>query len=128
MAGTSPAMARLLRLGLHLRSHRRLYDLVRVTHGLAALDLVDVFHALNHLAPDGVLVVEEARIVEANEKLAVARIRIAGARHRHRAAHGRLAVKLGLQLFARPASPRARRAAGLGQQPVDNAGDNDTTL
>src|ERR1700730_17348520 len=49
--------------GVH--RHLRGYDLVGILHRLAALDLVDVVHALGDLAPDGVLAVEEARVVEA---------------------------------------------------------------
>src|SRR3954453_8589103 len=44
--------------------HPRLDDLVGVLHGLAALDLVDVLHALGHLAPHRVLVVEGAGVGE----------------------------------------------------------------
>src|SRR6188474_1691942 len=69
---------------------RRLHDLVRVLHRLAALDLVDVLHALDHLAPDRVLLVEEAGVVEAEEELAVRAVRILRARHRGGAAHMRL--------------------------------------
>ena len=58
-----------------LRRHRRLDDLVGIAHRLAALDLVDVLHALDHLAPGGVLAVEEGRVVEADEELAVAGVR-----------------------------------------------------
>src|SRR4029077_3412465 len=46
-----------------LSRHRRLDDLVGPAHRLAALDLVDVLHAFDHLAPHRVLVVEEGRIV-----------------------------------------------------------------
>src|SRR5260221_6509724 len=89
-----------------VRGHMRLDDLVGVLYRLAALDLVDVFHALGHLAPDRVLVVEERGIVEADEELAVAGIRAGGARHRSRATHMRFLVELGLQLLA--GSARAR--------------------
>src|SRR5690606_33373871 len=60
-------VARSLRVGRDL--HGR--DLVRVLHGLATLDLVDVFHALDDLPPDGVLAIEETRVVEHDEELAV---------------------------------------------------------
>ena len=76
-------------------------------HRLAALDLVDVFHALDDVAPGGVLVVEEAGVVEADEELAVAGIRAGRARHRHGAAHMRLLVELGLELLARAAGAGA---------------------
>src|SRR5450759_3180282 len=60
--------------GIKSRPHRRLDDLVGVLDRLALLDLVDVFHALDHIAPGGVLVVEEVGVVEADEELAVAGI------------------------------------------------------
>ena len=59
-----------------LRRHLGADDLVRIAHRLAALDLVDVVHAFDHVAPGGVLVVEECRVVEADEELAVAAVRI----------------------------------------------------
>ena len=55
----------------------RLHDLVGIAHGLAALDLVDVLHAGDDLAPRGVLLVKETRVVEADEEL---RIGAVGAR------------------------------------------------
>src|SRR5207253_11174290 len=44
-------------------------DAVGVADGLAALDPVDVLHAFHDLAPDRVLLVEEAGVVEADEEL-----------------------------------------------------------
>src|SRR5262249_489475 len=69
-----------------LRPHGRFDDLVGVLDRFAAFDLVDVLHAGDDLAPHGVLAVEEAGVVKADKKLAIARIRVGGARHRHRAA------------------------------------------
>src|SRR5262245_15211669 len=98
MAGTSPAMTQ---YGpIRLRPHRRFDDPVGVLHRFAALDLIDVFHAFDHLAPDRVLVVEKPRVVEADEKLTVARIRIAGSRHRYGTSYVRLAIEFGLELFS----------------------------
>ena len=54
-------------------SHTCLDDLVGVLHRLAALDLVDILHAFDDLAPDGVLVIQERGIVEADEELAIGR-------------------------------------------------------
>src|SRR5437660_11925832 len=108
--GRRRATARELR---RVDRHVRLDDLVGVAHRLATLDLVDVLHAGRHLAPRGVLAVEEARVVEADEELAVAGIRAVGARHRDGAAHVRLAVELGLELLARAAGAGAMRPAGL---------------
>src|SRR5262245_31716424 len=62
-------------------------DLVGIDHRLAALDLVDILHAFGHSAPDRVLTIEERRVGKANEELAVAGVRVGGARHRDRAAH-----------------------------------------
>src|SRR5690606_36881175 len=51
------------------------HDLIRVAHAarprIAPLDLVDVLHALDHAAPDGVLAVEVRRRIEDDEELAV---------------------------------------------------------
>src|SRR5579871_6056447 len=80
--------------------HPHRYDPVRIAHRLAALELVDVGHAVDDLAPDGVLAVEECRVGEADEELAVGRIRALSAGHRAGAANVRLAIELGLELFA----------------------------
>src|SRR5262245_5153767 len=111
-----------------LRPHRRLHDLVGVLDGLSALDLVDVFHALDHLAPNRVLVIEEAGIIEADEKLAVAGIGIAGTRHRYCPAHVRLAVEFRLKLLSGPTSPGALRAPRLGHEAVDDSMEHDTVV
>src|SRR3546814_21077361 len=50
---------------------RGLHDTPRLGGGLALGEGVDMLHAFAHLAPDGVLAVEKACVVEANEKLAV---------------------------------------------------------
>src|SRR3984885_1478178 len=101
--------------------HVRLDDLVGVLHRLAALDLVDVLHALGHLAPHRVLVVEERCIVEADEELAVAGVRAGRACHRSGAAHMRLLVEFGLELLAGAAGAGAMRAAGLRHKALDHA-------
>src|SRR5262245_8994408 len=111
-----------------LNPHRRLDYLVGVFHRLAALDLVDVFHAFDHLAPDRVLVVEKARIVEADEKLAVAGIWIAGARHRHGTAHVRLAVEFGFKLFPRSPCASSVRAPRLRHEAIDHAMKDDAVI
>src|SRR6202035_4498452 len=89
-------------------------DLVGIADGLAALDLVDVLHARNHLAPDGILAVEKGRVAEADEELRIGRIGARSARHRHRAAHMRLGVEFGLEvrIFRSPSSG-SLRATGL---------------
>src|SRR5580658_4398481 len=82
------------RLGSRTSAQRRLHDPVGIADGFAALDLVDVLHARNDLAPDRVLPVEKAGVAKADEELRIGRIRARGARHRHRAAHMRLGVEL----------------------------------
>src|SRR6195256_1658532 len=101
--------------------HSRLDDLVGVLHRLAALDLVDGFHARRDLAPHRVLVVEEGSVVEADEELAVAGIRARRARHRGGAAYMRLLVELGLQLLAGAAGAGTLRTAGLRHEALDHA-------
>src|SRR5579883_396659 len=108
--------------------HARLHDLVGVLHRLAALDLVDVLHALGDLAPNGVLAVQEGGVVEADEELAVAGVGVGRARHRGGAAHMRFLVELGLQLLARAAHAGAVRAAGLRHEAVDHAMEHDTVV
>src|ERR1700723_2484778 len=115
--GYDEVMFSLRRVGGHVR----LDDLVRILDRLAALDLVDVLHALGHLAPDRVLVVEEGRIVEADEELAVAGIRAGRARHRGGAADMRFLVELGLELFAGAAGAGALRTSGLRHEAFDHA-------
>src|SRR5690606_26248697 len=72
-----PVDAALLELGGDLQRDVA----VGAAHWLAALDPVDVLPALGELAPHGVLAVEEAGIVEADEELAGGRVRVLGAGH-----------------------------------------------
>src|SRR5437879_4204162 len=111
-----------------IRSHARLDDLVRILHGLAALDLVDVLHPIRHLAPDRILAVEKRRIVEANEELAVGGIRARRAGHRSRAAHMWFPVELGLEFLTGAAGAGAVRAAGLRHEAVDHAVEHDAVV
>src|SRR5713101_6240497 len=111
-----------------VRGYMRLDDLVGVLYRLATLDLVDVFHALGHLAPDRVLVVEERGIIEADEELAIAGIRAGGARHRGGAAHMRLVVEFGLELLAGAAGAGALRTAGLRHETLDHAMEHDAVV
>src|SRR5262249_21596559 len=69
------AAGRVSFLRLRVSCHPRGDDAVWIAHRLPAFDLVHVLHALDDLAPHGVFAVEEARIVEADEELAVAGIR-----------------------------------------------------
>ncbi len=79
-------------------SSRGLVDAVRVAHGLATRELIHIFHALDHLAPDGVLLVEEGRIVEHDEELRIGRVRAAGRGPWSTRAHMRLGVEFGLEV------------------------------
>src|SRR5690606_19606643 len=91
--------------------HPRLDDLVGVLDRLAALDLVDILHARGHLAPNSVLFVEERRVLEANEELAVAGIGIGRAGHRRRAPHVRFVIEFGLEFLTGATGAGAMRAA-----------------
>src|SRR4029077_12686202 len=118
-----PAMTvwRQVRGGERLRPHRRLDDLVGIPDGLSALDLVDGFPAFDHLAPNRVLVVEEAGVVKADEKLTVPGIGTTSACHRDRTADMGLTIEFGLELLSRPAGPRALRASRLCHEAVNHA-------
>src|SRR5262249_57405679 len=72
------------------------------------------------LAPDGVLTVEKGRICEADEELAVARIRRLRPRHRYRAPAVRLAVELRLELLAGAAGAGAVGTTGLCHEAIDD--------
>src|SRR5664280_364380 len=76
-------------------AYDRADDLVRITHRFATLDLVDILHAGRHLAPHGILLVEETGVAENDEELRIGGVRILGPRHRDNAAHMRLGVELG---------------------------------
>ena len=73
-------------------------DLVGLAHGFAALDAVDDVHAVRHLAPHRVLAVEEGGVAEADEELAVGRVRVLRAGHGADAAHMRLPREFLLQV------------------------------
>src|SRR5215831_16045126 len=85
-------------------------DPVGILHGLTALDLVHVLHALDHLAPDGVLPVQERCIVEADEELAVGAVRVLCTRHGAHAAH----VRFGVELRGKVWVTRSAGAGALG--------------
>src|ERR1700730_4420066 len=111
-----------------VRGHMRLDDLVRVLHRLPAPYFCVVLPSRRHLAPHRVLVVEERRIVEADEELAVAGIRAGRARHRGGAADMRFLVELGLQLLAGTAGTGAVRAPGLRHEAFDHTVEHDAVV
>ena len=80
-------------------------------------------------APDRVLAVEEAAIVEADEELAVGAVRIVRARHRGDAADVRLAAELGRQIgLVGAAHAGAGRVAALRHEAVDHAVEDDAVV
>src|SRR5690606_12246790 len=103
-------------------------DGVRLAHRLAALDLVDVLHAFDDLAPHGVLAVEPGGISEADEELAVAGVRVHGAGHRDGAALVLLRGELRLELLTRAAGAGAPRATSLGHEAVDHAMEDNAVV
>src|ERR1700722_14475664 len=104
-------------------------DLVGIADRLAALDLIDVLHARNHLAPDSILAVEKGRVAEADEELRIGRIRTRGAGHRNGSAHMRLSVELGLEVrIFRPSRPGSLGTTGLRHEPVDLAVEDDAVV
>src|SRR5947208_3063950 len=73
-------------------------DLAGIARRLALGQRIDGFHARDHLAPDGILTVEEVGVVQADEELAVGGVGPVGAGHRDGAAGVRLGVELGLEV------------------------------
>src|SRR5262249_31391757 len=104
------------------------HDLVGVLHRLPALDLVDVLHAIDDLAPDSVLAVEEGRVPEADEELAVGRVRALRPGHGAGAADMWLAVELGLEVLARAAGAGAGWIAALRHEALDDAVERRTVV
>src|SRR5262249_11358186 len=92
-------------------------------------DFVDILHALDHLAPYGVLPVEEGRIVKADEELAVGAVRVLCTRHGAHSAHVRLGVELGGKVgIVRAAGAGAFGAAGLRHEAVDDAVEDNAVV
>ena len=84
-----------------------------------------MLHTADHLAPDGVLTVQEAGIVKADEKLAVGGVRIIGPRHGANAAHMGLGIEFLLQIWLR----RTAHAGAIGATALRHeAGDNAVKL
>ena len=89
---------------------------------------VTEFHAFGNAAPHRVLPVEKRRFVEHDEKLAVPAVVILRPGHRHDAAPMAFGAEFRVQLFAGTTGPGARRVAGLGHEPVDDAVEHDTVV
>src|SRR3546814_10639877 len=89
---------------------------------------VDVLHALDDAAPDGVLAVEEARWRQGDEELAVGRVGVLRARHADDAALERLGREFRRQVGqVGAAAPGAGRIAGLRHEAVDHARSEEHT-
>jgi hypothetical protein len=102
---------------------------IRIASRFPLLDLINVFHTFRHLAPDRVLLVEEAGIVENNKKLRVGRIRVLRTGHGADAANMRFRIELGLDVgVGRTAHACAIRAAGLCHEAIDDAVKDDTII
>src|SRR3546814_11507337 len=85
-----------------------------------------MLHAFAHLAPDGVLAVEKACVVEADEELAVGAVGALRTRHRADAADMRFAAELGGPVgLVGAAHASAGRVAALRHEAVDDAVDDD---
>src|SRR6516225_3609954 len=108
------------RLGLILLRKLRGNNAVRIAHGFPALDLVDVLHTLRDLTPDGILPIEPGRVCEADEELAVGRVRILCARHGDGAAYMLLLGKFRLELSTRAPGSGSLRATRLCHEAVDD--------
>ena len=88
-----------------------------------------MLHAFGHLAPDGVLAVEEAAIVEADEELAVGAVGILRARHGGGAADVRLSGEFGRKIgLVGAAHAGAGRIAALRHEAVDDAVEDDVVV
>jgi hypothetical protein len=98
--------------------------------GLALGDLVDVLHALDHLAPQRVLAGQAAAAVaEADEELAVGAVGIGRARGADAAALVDLFRELGREVgIARAADADALGVAGLGHEALDDAVELDVVV
>src|SRR5438270_575461 len=81
----------------------------------------DISTSLDDRAPDGVLAIEPWRLLEADEELAVAGIRILRACHRYGAAHMLFLGELGLELLAGATRACALGTTGLRHEAVDHA-------
>ncbi len=88
-----------------------------------------MLHPALDLAPQSVLLVEEARVVEADEELAVRAVRALRAGHRASTADVALIVELGLQVWElAPAHAGAGGVAALRHEAGDNAVEHDAII
>jgi hypothetical protein len=79
--------------------------------------------------PDGIFVIEEAGVVEADEELRIGRIRVVGTRHAERAALEVAGIEFGGDVGElRAARAGAGRVAGLGHEAGDDAVKDDAVV
>ncbi len=115
--------------GFKALSQRHRLDHAGFARRLALGQRVDIFHAFDDIAPDGVLAIEESRVVKDNEELAVRAVRIHRARHRAGAADMRFVVELLRQVrLGRTAGAGAIGAAALRHEAVDYAVEFDPVI
>ena len=112
---------------LHFHDFVRIGDRT-VLAGIAFFDLIDEFHAACDFAPYGVLTVQKTRIREADEELAVRRIRIHRARHGSRSTNMRFAVEFRRKLLAAAAHACSGGITGLRHETVYDAMEDDTVV
>src|SRR5206468_9561164 len=107
----------------------RLYDLAGFARRLADGKRIDMLHAALDLAPDGVLAIQEGRIVSHDEELAVGAVRVLRTRHRGHAALVRLAREFSFQIGqVGPVIAGAGRVAPLRHEAGDHAVKNGTVV
>src|SRR3546814_4074601 len=70
----------------------RLLNLAGLCRRLALGKRIDMFHAVGHFTPDGILPVQESRVTKADEELAVGRVRVRRTRHGANAPDVRLEI------------------------------------
>src|SRR3546814_5106948 len=82
---------------------------------------IDMFHAVGHFTPDGILPVQESRVTKADEELAVGRVRVRRTRHGANAPDVRLVGQFRLQVgLLRSAHAGARGLPAPRHEAVDH--------
>src|SRR3546814_3380615 len=90
---------------------------------------VYMLHARRHFAPHGILAVEEAGIVEADEELRIGAVGVHRPRHRADATHMRLTAEFGGKIgLVRAAGAGAGLIAALRHEAGDDAVEDDAAV
>lgn len=88
-----------------------------------------MLHAALDLAPHRILPIQEGRVVETDEELAVRAVGVLGAGHRADTAHVRLAAEFRLEVGkVAAAHSGAGRIAALGHEPWDHPVEHDAVV